>query len=84
MEKIRCYRLIIALSILVLFALIVPIHAANISGLKYNDFNQNGIYDPVIDVDPDDQEIGIPGWNISVILLEWDIYRNLPSDEQPG
>jgi hypothetical protein len=38
----------------------------NISGLKYNDFNQNGKYDPVNDVDPDDKEKGIPGWNVSL------------------
>ena len=38
----------------------------NISGIKYNDFNQNGHYDPVIDVDPDDNEQGIPAWNISL------------------
>ena len=38
----------------------------NISGLKYNDFNHNGVYDPVWDIDPDDEELGISGWNISL------------------
>jgi hypothetical protein len=38
----------------------------NISGLKYNDFNQNGKYEPLNDVDPDDREKGLPGWNMSL------------------
>ena len=38
----------------------------NISGLKFNDFNHNGVYDPVWDIDPDDGELGISGWNISL------------------
>ena len=64
--NLRHTQLIVILGIALLLIVAFPVAAANISGLKYDDFNQNGHYDPIIDIDPDDQEVGLPGWNISV------------------
>src|SRR5271157_653845 len=66
MKSARYPLLILTMFIIALSGTIISVHAANISGLKYNDFNHNGHYDPVNDIDPDDQELGLPNWNISV------------------
>ena len=66
MKKSRYSPLILAVFIAILCAITIPCHAANISGLKYNDFNHNGHFDPINDIDPDDQELGLSNWNISV------------------
>ncbi|HVP93991.1 MAG TPA: SdrD B-like domain-containing protein [Methanoregulaceae archaeon] len=43
--------------------------------MKYNDFNQNGHFDPFFD--PDDPETGLAGWNFSVYYLSDGSYTGM-------
>jgi len=67
--NLRHTQLIVILGIALLLIAAFPVAAANISGLKYNDFNHNGNYDPTNTSDPDDKELGLANWNISVFYL---------------